>query len=98
MPSTLPLVSVAHSLAAPFPAVSVTPVPPIAYAFALNSLVSTAPPVVVAHSFAAPRDAVVVTSVPPMAHAFALYPTSEALASLVTASVVSVAQSCAFPA
>ena len=98
MPSTLPLVSVAHSLAAPFPAVSVIPVPPIAYAFALNSLVSNATPVELAHSYAAPRDAVVVTSVPPIAHAFALYPTSDAFASLDTASVVSDAQSCAFPA
>ena len=69
---------------------------PIAYSLAENSLVSTAAPVDVAHSLAAPRDAVVVTSVPPIAHDFALYPTSEALVSFVTASVVSLAQSCAF--
>ena len=58
---------VAHSLAAPLPDDVVTPVPPMAYAFALNSDVSTAAPVEVAHSLAAPLLAVVVTPVPPIA-------------------------------
>ena len=61
----------AQSLAEPRLVVEVTPVPPMAHAFAAYSAVSTVPVVLVAHSLAAPRAAVLVTLVPPIAHALA---------------------------
>ena len=64
--STVLDVSVAHSFAAPFDAVSVTPVPPIAQAFAEPSEDATTASVLVAQSLELPMLLAV-----SLAHAFA---------------------------